>query len=50
MWQGGPIGRRRPAKPADALSLLIALEERVTRIYSRFFRAFRSDPKAARCW
>jgi hypothetical protein len=34
----------------DALSLLIALKERVGRIYFRFFRAFRGDPVAARCW
>jgi len=34
----------------DALSLLVALKERVARIYFRFFRAFRGDPVAARCW
>lgn len=34
----------------DALSLLVALKERVARIYFRFFRAFRADPVAARCW
>lgn len=34
----------------DALSLLIALKERVARIYFRFFRAFRGDPVAAHCW
>jgi hypothetical protein len=34
----------------DALNLLIALKERVARIYFRFFRAFRGDPVAARCW
>ena len=37
-------------KTADALNLLIALEERVARIYFRFFRAFREDPVAAECW
>ena len=37
-------------KTQDALSLLIALEERVARIYLRFFRAFREDDQVARCW
>ncbi len=37
-------------KTADALSLLIALKERVARVYFRFFRAFRTDPAAAACW
>jgi hypothetical protein len=37
-------------KTADALSLLIALEQRVARIYFRFFRIFRDDPLASRCW
>ena len=37
-------------KTADALNLLIALEERVARIYFRFFRAFREDRVAAECW
>jgi hypothetical protein len=37
-------------KTADALNLLIALEERVARIYFRFFRLFRADPVAAQCW
>lgn len=37
-------------KAADALSLLIALEERVARIYFRFFRVFREDPAFAQCW
>jgi hypothetical protein len=37
-------------KTADALSLLIALEQRVARIYFRFFRAFRADAVASQCW
>jgi hypothetical protein len=37
-------------KTQDALSLLIALEERVARVYFAFFRAFRGDPDMARCW
>lgn len=37
-------------KTQDALSLLIALEERVARIYFQFFRTFREDPGVARCW
>jgi hypothetical protein len=37
-------------KTQDALSLLAALEERVGRIYFRFFRAFREEPVVARCW
>jgi hypothetical protein len=37
-------------KTQDALSLLIALEERVARIYFQFFRVFREDPMVARCW
>lgn len=37
-------------KTADALSLLIALKERVARVYFGFFRAFRTDPAAAACW
>mgnify|MGYP005817838203 CR=1 FL=1 len=37
-------------KTADALSLLIALKERVARVYFGFFRAFRADPTAAACW
>jgi hypothetical protein len=37
-------------KTADALSLLIALKERVAQVYFRFFRAFRTDPAAAACW
>ncbi|HTX54328.1 MAG TPA: hypothetical protein VMD08_13000 [Candidatus Baltobacteraceae bacterium] len=37
-------------KTQDALSLLIALEERVARIYFQFFQAFREDPIVARCW
>jgi len=37
-------------KTADALNLLIALEERVARLYFGFFRAFREDPVAAACW
>ena len=37
-------------KTADALSLLIALKERVARVYFSFFRAFRADPAAATCW
>jgi hypothetical protein len=37
-------------KTAEALSLLIALEERVARIYFGFFRAFRGDGVAAQCW
>jgi len=43
MW-GGPV------KTQDALSLLIALEERVARVYFHFFRAFREDSDVARCW
>ena len=37
-------------KTQEALSLLIALEERVARVYFHFFRAFRGDPDVARCW
>jgi hypothetical protein len=37
-------------KTQDALSLLIALEERVARIYFHFFRTFRDDREAAQCW
>jgi rubrerythrin len=37
-------------KTQDALNLLIALEERVARIYLHFFRAFRGDDQVARCW
>lgn len=37
-------------KTQEALSLLIALEERVARFYFHFFRAFRDDPDVARCW
>lgn len=37
-------------KTADALSLLIALKERVARVYFGFFRAFRTVPAAAACW
>ena len=37
-------------KTANALSLLIALKERVARVYFCFFRAFRTDPVAAKCW
>ncbi len=37
-------------KTQDALSLLIALEERVAGIYFQFFRRFRDDPIVARCW
>jgi hypothetical protein len=37
-------------KTQDALNLLIALEERVARIYLRFFRTFREDAQVARCW
>ncbi len=37
-------------KTQDALSLLIALEERVAHIYFQFFRTFRDDPVVARCW
>jgi rubrerythrin len=37
-------------KTQDALNLLIALEERVARIYLHFFRAFREDNEVARCW
>jgi len=37
-------------KTQDALSLLVALEERVARIYFQFFRAFRGDPVIGRCW
>jgi hypothetical protein len=37
-------------KTQDALSLLIALEERVARIYFHFFRTFRADPAVAGCW
>jgi len=37
-------------KTQDALSLLIALEERVARVYFHFFRTFRTDPDMARCW
>ncbi|HSB78169.1 MAG TPA: hypothetical protein VLM91_05250 [Candidatus Methylomirabilis sp.] len=37
-------------KTQDALNLLIALEERVARIYLQFFRTFREDEQLARCW
>jgi hypothetical protein len=37
-------------KTAEALSLLIAREGRVARIYFGFFRAFRGDGVAAQCW
>ena len=37
-------------KTQDALNLLIALEERVARIYLHFFRTFRADGDVARCW
>lgn len=37
-------------KTQDALNLLIALEERVARIYLHFFRSFREDDQVARCW
>ena len=37
-------------KTQDALSLLIALEERVARVYFHFFRTFRTDSDMARCW
>ena len=37
-------------KTQDALSLLLALEERVARVYFHFFRTFRDDPVMARCW
>jgi rubrerythrin len=37
-------------KTQDALSLLIALEERVARVYFHFFRTFRHDSEMARCW
>jgi rubrerythrin len=37
-------------KTQDALNLLIALEERVARIYLHFFRAFRDDGEMARTW
>lgn len=38
-------------KTQDALNLLIALEERVARIYLHFFRTFRKeDEQVARCW
>jgi rubrerythrin len=39
-----------PVKTQEALSLLIALEERVARIYFQFFRRFRDDTAVARCW
>jgi rubrerythrin len=37
-------------KTQDALSLLIALEERVARVYFHFFRTFRDDRELAQCW
>ncbi len=37
-------------KTQDALNLLIALEERVARLYLNFYRRFREDPDVARCW
>lgn len=37
-------------KTQEALSLLIALEERVARVYFHFFRTFRDDREVARCW
>jgi hypothetical protein len=40
----------RTVKTQDALSLLIALEERVARVYFHFFRTFREDGEVARCW
>ena len=37
-------------KTQDALSLLIALEERAARVYFHFFRTFRDDRDVAPCW
>lgn len=37
-------------KTQDSLSLLIALKERVARIYFHFFRAFRGDQELGQCW
>lgn len=37
-------------KTQDALSLLIALEERAARVYFHFFRTFRDDRDMAQCW
>ena len=37
-------------KTQDSLSLLIALKERVARIYFHFFRTFRDDQALAQCW
>ncbi len=37
-------------KTEDALSLLVALEERVARMYFNFFCLFRQDEEVARCW
>ena len=34
----------------DALNVLVALEERVARIYFRFFQRFRADAAVAACW
>ncbi len=37
-------------KTQEALSLLIAMEERVARVYCHFFQTFSEDPVAGRCW
>ena len=37
-------------KTQEALSLLIALAERVARVYFHFFRMFKDDREVARCW
>ena len=44
------MGRRGQVNTQEALSLLIALEERVARVYLHFFRTFREDEAVARCW
>jgi len=46
---------RRPPRPAGpslvrVLDTLIRLEERAARLYSRFFRRFRTDPPVAAAW
>jgi rubrerythrin len=50
---GGSVGWRPGrvrVKTQDALNLLIALEERVARVYLSFYRRFRDDRDLARCW
>jgi rubrerythrin len=48
--RAGGSTREDRVKTQDALNLLIALEERVARIYLRFFRTFRDDGEVGRTW